>query len=130
MPHHLSTALIVDDNSYIRRALCSFIESHTVIDGCSEAADGLEAVEKSKQQKPVLVLLDLSMPNMNGVEAAGIIRKLLPNARIVVFTIHSTVKSLVGADVVVCKEEGSAGLLAALHSLFPDSFFQVSSVPN
>jgi len=121
------TVLIVEDNSYVRRALRLFMERNTVIQTCFEAADGLEAIEKAKQQTPGLILMDLSMPNMNGVEAACIIRRFLPSARIVVFTLHSALRDLVGVDAVVSKDQGSVGLLEALHSLFADSFFQAPS---
>jgi DNA-binding NarL/FixJ family response regulator len=124
MPESAKTVLIVDDNSYVRSALRSFMERNTVIQTCCEAADGLEAVEEAKQRKPGLILMDLSMPKMNGVEAACIIRRVLPNARIIMFTLHPAVKSLIGVDVVVSKDQGSIGLMEALRSLFADSFFR------
>lgn len=122
MADYSKSVLIVDDNLMVRAALRVFLEGSTGLKVCGEAADGMEAVLKAKQLRPGLILMDLSMPNMNGVEAAWLIRKALPDARIVVFTLYSDsfgrmLAAKAGVDLVVPKTEGAAGLMKALHPL-------------
>jgi DNA-binding NarL/FixJ family response regulator len=112
--------LIVDDNSLLRSALRRFLEQNTDIQVCGEAADGAEAIEKAREFRPGLILMDFSMPALNGLEAAWAIRKVMPDTRIVVFTLYSdmvgqAMAKASGVDLVVSKTEGAAGLLRALH---------------
>lgn len=116
------SVLIVDDHAYIRSGLRMFVESQLGMRVCGEAADGTHAVEVAKSQKPDLILMDLSMPNMNGVEASSAIRRALPDARIVVFTLFSEslggyMAKAVGVDVVISKTEGMTALTRALQDL-------------
>jgi DNA-binding NarL/FixJ family response regulator len=122
MTENFRNVLIVDDNATVRAAIRSFLASRPELKSCCEAADGVEAVQVAKAQKPGLVLMDLSMPNMNGVEAAASIRELLPRTKIVVFTffpdlLGRSMAKAVGVDLVIDKERGSAGLLEALEGL-------------
>jgi DNA-binding NarL/FixJ family response regulator len=114
--------LIVDDNYSIRSALRIFFEQRTELSVCGEAADGMEAIRKAEELHPGLVIMDLSMPNMNGMQAAWAIRQAMPEARIIVFTLYSdrvskAVAARSGVDLIVSKTEGSAGLLKALSPL-------------
>lgn len=122
MTPKLKSVLIVDDNFSIRAALRAFFERSMGVEVCGWAGDGSAAVRKAQELKPDLVLLDLSMPSMNGLEAASVIRKALPSARIVVFTLYpDTLGQLLakaaGVDLVISKAEGAAGLLHALGPL-------------
>ncbi len=90
------TVLIVDDNATIRKILADAFLS----DGfktCGEAENGKEAIELARQIKPDVITLDLSMPIMNGLEAASELRKILPNTPIILFTLHGD--SLAKAEV-------------------------------
>jgi two-component system response regulator NreC len=81
--------LIVDDSAVIRSGLRSFL---TVVPGfeiCGEGADGVEALEKAVELKPDLILLDLSMPRMNGLEAAAELHKIMPRVPVLLFTLHA-----------------------------------------
>ena len=123
---HSKSVLIVDDNDLVRSALRGFLEKRTSLLVCGEAADGTEAVRVAKELEPGLVLMDLSMPQMNGIEAALLIRKAMPETRIVIFTMYSDLvgKALAtkaGIDLVVPKAEGAEGLMSALRPLLDSS---------
>ena len=79
--------LIIDDSAMMRSALRKFLEDEqfTV---CGEVEDGLIGIEKAKELSPDLIFLDFSMPGMNGVEAAPILKRALPNVPIILFTMH------------------------------------------
>jgi len=103
--------LIADDQSGIRSLLKLFLGKREDIEVCDEAADGMEAVEKARILKPDLVLLDVSMPVMNGIEAASILKRLLPTTAIILFTMYSdniraAINSAVGVDAVLAKPDG------------------------
>ena len=66
--------LMVDDNEPCRKVIRLFLETKIDLQACGEAVDGLDAVEKAKALKPDLILLNLVMPRMNGIEAASIIK--------------------------------------------------------
>jgi CheY-like chemotaxis protein len=117
----LKTILIADDNSTIRYLL-RFLVENAGFKVCAEAADGAEAIEKAQQTKPDLILLDFSMPKMNGAEASSVLKGLMPRVPIVIFTLHddSFGKSLaaaIGADLVISKSEGLRKLVEAIHTL-------------
>ena len=117
------TVLIVDDNFTVRAALRAFVERTMGMQVCGSAANGAEAIEKAGECKPDLVLMDLSMPLMNGLDAASAIKRAAPGARIVVFTLYSDplgklLATATGVDLVISKSDGPAGLLHGLGSLF------------
>jgi DNA-binding NarL/FixJ family response regulator len=121
-----TTVLIVDDNSLLRSTLRSFLERDQEINVCGEAADGADAVEKANALKPGLILMDLAMPKMNGLQAARAIKRAMPEARIVMFTLYSETvgklaESASGIDLVVPKSEGVDGLLRALRPFLEDN---------
>src|SRR5690348_17654032 len=89
MPAQSTSVLIVDDNFNIRAALRAFAERTMGMRVCASAANGVEAVARAEEHRPDLVLIDLSMPMMNGLDAAATIRKAVPHAHIVVFTLFS-----------------------------------------
>jgi DNA-binding NarL/FixJ family response regulator len=127
MTSQTKSVLIVDDNFTVRAALRAFVERTMGLLVCASAANGADAIEKASEHKPDLVLMDLSMPVMNGLDAAGAIKKAAPNARIVVFTLYSDtlgklLASAAGVDLVVSKADGPAGLLHGLETLFGQSF--------
>jgi DNA-binding NarL/FixJ family response regulator len=82
--------LIADDKVHIRRVLRRLIEEHQDWDVCAEAEDGVQAVDRAKQVKPDLVILDLAMPELNGFEAASQISKALPETPILLFTLYTS----------------------------------------
>jgi DNA-binding NarL/FixJ family response regulator len=82
------TILVADDNPYIRKALCRLFETEEDYDLCAEAENGKQAIELAVQCRPDLIILDLSMPVMNGLEAARRLKTLMPNIPIILFSLH------------------------------------------
>ena len=93
----LKCLLIVDDNEKIRRLIRDFLERESGFEVCGEAVDGYDAIEKAQQLKPDLMILDMSMPRMNGIEAAPRLKKILPETPMVLFTSYGA--ALEGLDV-------------------------------
>ena len=81
--------LVVDDHTVVRKGLCALLSAEKYgIEVIGEAADGMEAVEKARQLKPQVILMDLMMPKMDGLQAIVAIRKDDPDARILILTSH------------------------------------------
>jgi DNA-binding NarL/FixJ family response regulator len=85
-----SRILIVDDSPLVRNLLRHCFESEAGWQICGEASNGKEAIEKAQAIRPDLVVLDLSMPVMNGLEAAKVLSKLMPSVPLIMFTSFST----------------------------------------
>ena len=83
----ISGTLIVDDNSAFRRAVRTYLTQQN-FKVCGEAVDGADALEKATELAPALITLDLRMPNMNGVEAASVLKGRMPDLRIVLLTMY------------------------------------------
>jgi CheY-like chemotaxis protein len=82
--------LIADDNEDIRRVIRWFLESRTACEVCGEAVDGVDAIEKARTLLPDLILLDYSMPAMNGIEAGAVFKAMLPEVPVILFTNQDT----------------------------------------
>jgi DNA-binding NarL/FixJ family response regulator len=113
--------LIADDYEAVRLGLCAILKS-VDMEVCAQATNGEEAVEKSIQLSPDLIILDISMPGIGGVEAARQIRVFLPDVPILFFTMHNTPQLLaiakaVGAQGFVTKDQMSVKLLEAVDAL-------------
>jgi two-component system, chemotaxis family, chemotaxis protein CheY len=118
---HKKRILIIDDNAAMRSVLRRSIENDQFI-VCGEAEDGMKGIEKAKETCPDLILLDFSMPKMNGADAAPILKKLLPNVPIILFTMHEEMvsKALAAAmcvDRVLPKPSSLTDLLDCMRTL-------------
>jgi DNA-binding NarL/FixJ family response regulator len=115
------SVLIVDDNPAIRHVVSQAFRS----DGfavCGEADDGRQAIELAKQVIPDLIVLDLSMPVMNGLQAAPELRKIAPKASIILLTMFANElatdqASTIGIDLVLSKTEALSSVLSKASSL-------------
>jgi DNA-binding NarL/FixJ family response regulator len=121
-PNPTRTLLICDDNSNIRHLLRVYVESRTPFRVCGEAAHGREAIEKAKELKPDLILLDLSMPVMTGAEAAVILKAAVPRMKIILFSMHTdnvsrSLGTAIGIDLTLSKSDGITKLADHLHAL-------------
>ncbi len=83
------TVLIVDDSDSIRQALCELFRSEADIAVCGEAENGHEAIEKARQLHPDLIVLDVSMPVMNGLDAARVLRGIMPTIPLILYSAFS-----------------------------------------
>jgi len=118
----LPTALIVDDHALVRRAIRAGLESYSGFVVCGEAVDGMDAIAQAPVLKPDFILLDLSMPGMNGVETASVLKRLLPRVPIVAFSLYAEflAKSLaatLGIDAVVAKSDGLGKVIECVRGL-------------
>lgn len=112
--------LIVDDSTPIRKCIRTFIEQKTDWKVCGEAENGQVAVEKVKNLNPDLVVLDMSMPVMNGLEAARLIKKTSPRLPLVMFTMYvseqlSKTAKAVGIKDVLSKEVSLDELIVSMR---------------
>ena len=82
--------LIVDDHLAMRRAVTRVLQSQANVEVCGEAENGRDAIEQAERLKPDLIVLDLSMPVMNGLEAARILRVMMPETPILMYTSFAT----------------------------------------
>jgi DNA-binding NarL/FixJ family response regulator len=113
---------LVDDNADIRRAVTRLFHVHPSFEVVGEAEHGREAIDKAPPLRPDLIVLDLSMPVMNGFEAAKMLRKSLPDAWIILLTAHEfpEVQRLLresGIHAVVPKSQASTHLIPQAESL-------------
>jgi DNA-binding NarL/FixJ family response regulator len=88
MPNSSVRILVADDNETVRSGLCSVLESRVGWVVCGQATDGRDAVQKALDLKPDVILVDVSMPQLNGFEVARCIHEQMPDSEILVVTEH------------------------------------------
>ncbi|MGB8886546.1 MAG: response regulator transcription factor [Candidatus Korobacteraceae bacterium] len=120
--------LVVDDFEPWRRCLCSFLQKNPAWQIICEASDGLEAVEKSRELQPDLILLDVGLPTLNGIEAAKQIRKVSPRSKIVFLSENTCLEVVrealrVGGYGYVVKSDAAGDLVLALDAAIANQQF-------
>jgi YesN/AraC family two-component response regulator len=118
------SVLIADDSLAIRQGLCELFDREPDFSVCGEAENGKEAIEKAQDLHPDLILLDLSMPVMNGLDAARVLKNLMPDVPVIMFSAFSEpfaeqAARSAGAKALVSKSEHISILLAKARSLMP-----------
>ena len=116
--------LVADDNAVVRSFVRQLFESQPDFEISGEAENGRDAVEKAKRLKPDLIILDLSMPVMTGLDAAPLLRKLLPDTPIILFTQEGSevdrlarAAGAAGIDAVVSKSQAASELVLKAQAL-------------
>jgi DNA-binding NarL/FixJ family response regulator len=114
--------VLADDHAIVRRGLKDLLESHVGWRVCAEAATGREAVELCTEHRPQVAVLDLSMPELNGLEATRRIRKDVPETEVLIFTMHESEELIrevlaAGARGYLLKSEAADQLVPAVESL-------------
>jgi DNA-binding NarL/FixJ family response regulator len=125
--------LLADDHDVLRRGLRDLIEEQPGWKVCAEATTGRQAVELAKQHNPDIAVLDISMPELNGLEATRQIRKALPNTEVLIFTMHESEDLLrdvliAGARGYLLKTDASQHIVAAVEALSRHETFFTSNV--
>ncbi len=127
--------LLVDDHTLVRAGVRRLIEDqpHMVVVG--EASNGQQAVANAAELQPDVILMDIGMPDMNGLEATEIIKKRFPDIRILLLTVHDDPEYLfraleVGASGYVLKEAETQELLWAIQAAYRDEVFLYPSVAH
>jgi DNA-binding NarL/FixJ family response regulator len=125
--------LVADDHEVVRHGVRALLEGRAGWEVCAEAADGRDAVEKAVQLKADIVILDIGMPNLNGLEATRQILRVLPQARILILTMHESEQVVrevleAGARGFLLKSDAGRDLVAAVEALQRHKTFFTSKV--
>jgi DNA-binding NarL/FixJ family response regulator len=120
--------LIADDHEVVRRGLCALLQSHEGWEICGDAKDGREAVEKAKQLKPDVVIVDVGMPNLNGLAATRQLLQQNPQQKVIVLTITDSDQVIrealdAGARGFVLKSDAARDLVSAVEALQRNRMF-------
>jgi DNA-binding NarL/FixJ family response regulator len=120
--------LIADDHAVIRRGVHWILQASPEWELCGEAENGEDAVRLAEELKPEIIIMDVSMPGMNGVEAARAIRRKSPEARILLLTLHASIELIrsafrAGVRGYVLKSDAEEDLVHALGVVFRDGTY-------
>lgn len=114
--------LVADDHDLMRRGIKTLLQTHTGWEVCGEAQTGREAVSRTEELKPDIVVLDISMPDLNGIEAARRIRKASPETEVLILSLHFSdqlIREIVEAGVrgYIVKSDSDRDLIVAVETL-------------
>jgi DNA-binding NarL/FixJ family response regulator len=117
------TVLIVDDSAVIRQELCALFERESDFEVCGEAENGKQAIDMAQELRPDLIVLDLSMPVMNGFDAARALKRLLPAVPLIMYSAFGDMVAerqarLIGISEVVSKSEHASVLIHKARGIF------------
>jgi len=127
--------MLADDHALIREGIKQLLEFDGSIEVIEEASDGFECLDKLKNVRPDILLLDINMPNMNGVEVLEALKERNDPTKVLILTVHSEVEYLVkaidiGANGYILKDSGSAELKKAILDIMNnDSYIQPNLIP-
>jgi DNA-binding NarL/FixJ family response regulator len=121
----VKSVLIVDDSRVVREALWELFTREAEFDVCGEAENGRDAIERARQLHPDLIVTDLSMPVMNGLEETRLLKQLMPAVPVIIYTAHNDryvekEARAAGASAVISKSEPVAHLVEKARNLFDE----------
>jgi DNA-binding NarL/FixJ family response regulator len=124
----MTKIIVVDDHAVIRRGVQGILRAFPEWELCGEAADGQEAIRLAESLKPEIIIMDVSMPGLNGLEATRIILNILPDTKILLLTLHSSTELVrsafrAGARGYVLKSDAEHELVRALNVLAGDGTY-------
>jgi DNA-binding NarL/FixJ family response regulator len=127
--------VIAEDHTILREGLRALLSSQENLEVVGEAEDGREAIRQVEKLTPDLILMDLSMPKMNGIEAIREIRRRVPETRILALTVHKAEEFILevlqsGADGYIPKDASSSELMMAIKSILMGKRYLSPSVSN
>ena len=125
--------LIADDHSVVRKGICQVIEDQPDMEVTGVACDGVEALDKARELTPDIVLIDIAMPNLSGLEAISMIKEAVPRTEIVILSMHakeSYVRQALSSGVMgyVLKDSPSTDILDAVHAANQGEYFLSSKI--
>ncbi len=125
--------LLADDHEIVRRGLCSLLQKHDGWEVCGEASDGREAISMAQELKPDVVIVDIGMPHLNGLDTTRQLLQLDPNFKVIVLTITDSDQVIrealnAGARGFVLKSDAARDLVAAVEALQGKRMFFTSRV--
>ncbi|HMH00860.1 MAG TPA: response regulator transcription factor [Terriglobales bacterium] len=114
--------LVVDDHAVVRRVICSLLSSDPILNVVCETTDGEQAVQKAEELQPDLVLLDISLPGISGIEAARRIRTVSPISQVIFLSQHDSLQMVkdalkTGGHGYVAKIDAGSELLKAIRTV-------------
>jgi two-component system response regulator NreC len=120
--------LLADDHTILRKGLRSLLEKEPTIDVVGEAEDGKEAVKKAEALHPDVVVVDIAMPGLNGLEACRQIKKCTPGMKIIVLTVHANEEYVLqslraGVSGYLIKSAAPRELVSAIHAAWKDESY-------
>lgn len=129
----MAKILLADDHQIIREGIRSLLKKHDEFEIIGEAADGRETVELALKLEPDVVIMDISMPNLNGIDATAQLVKKIPNIKILALSMHkhkNFVEEIlrVGASGYLLKENSYEELIAAMHAVLEGEIYLSSGV--
>jgi len=127
--------LIVDDHAFIRRGVQTILHPFPEWEFCGEAENGKEAIRMADQLKPEVIIMDISMPGLNGIEATRAIRKAQPDMKIVLLTLHDSSELLriafrAGARGYLLKTDAEQELVKALTVVLGEGSYISPKIDN
>jgi DNA-binding NarL/FixJ family response regulator len=127
--------LVADDHEVVRRGVRALLETQAGWEVCAEAANGRDAVAAAQRERPDVAVLDIGMPELNGLEAARQIRKALPQCEVVILTLHESEQVVrevldVGARGYVLKADAGRDLMTAVEHVSRHKPFFAASVTD
>lgn len=118
------SVLIVDDNPLIRKAICEAFTRTGDFEVCGEAGNGQDAIDRAELLRPSVVIMDVSMPVVNGMDATRILRKLFPEIPVIIYSLYETISleneaKKAGAAAIVSKTDAVGTLIGKARELLP-----------